>query len=374
MPAVPAWLRFPSELALADHIKLSGAVFGGISLITFAAVQMFGDPHAAAPRRILPLDGGAGAFKTNLSSVVLDPESASAAALQTDFLESAAPEAISDDPLAPPRSPPLPAAPISGLTARGPLGPLPVIGPDGTTPLKAYRRPFTADPSKQMVALVVGGLGFNAGLTQAAIDQLPGEVTLSFVPYADNLQNWINAARARGHEVMIEAPMESFDAAENDTGPQTLLTTASAKDNVGRLENVLSRGAGYFAVSNYQGGKFAQSNAAAAPVVQALKSRGLGFISNGIGARAPLGAEAQKAGLPFAAADRVLDAQREAGSIAGQLDALETMAHQNGDALGAGFAYPVTVDQIKLWASNVGSRGIVLAPASAVLEARAQRR
>jgi len=70
----------------------------------------------------------------------------------------------------------------------------------------------------------------------------------------------------------------------------------------------------------------------------------------------------------------VLDAQREAGAIADQLDGLEAMAQQDGDALGAGFAYPVTIDQIKLWAAGLDSHGIALAPASAVMEARAQRR
>lgn len=373
MPTVPAWLRLPAALGPLDHVKLSAAGASGVFLLTLLSIQIFGDPHAAAPRRILPLDGNAGAFRTSLSDVVLDPDSASAAALQDQYLETISPDMMAD-PLAPPRAAPLPPAPLAGLSARGPLGPLPIIGPDGTTPLKAYRRPFTPETGKDFVSVIVGGLGFNAALTQSAIEQLPAEVTLSFVPYADNLQNWINAARAHGHEVMIELPMESFDSAENDSGPQTLLTTAPAKDNVGRLENVLSRGAGYFAVSNYQGAKFAQSGAASAPVVSALKSRGLGFISNGIGARAPLNSEAQRAGLPFAAADRVLDSQREASAIADQLDALESMAHQNGNALGAGFAYPVTVDQIKLWASNLSARGIQLAPASALMDARAPAR
>jgi polysaccharide deacetylase 2 family uncharacterized protein YibQ len=376
MPTLPAWLRLRVAEPL-DHVKLSAAAAGGLGLITLGAIQIFGDPHAAAPRRILPLDGSGGAaFRTTLSDVVLDPESATAAALHDDYAgQGDAPlTAAGADPLAPAHAAPLPPAPIAGLTQRGPLGPLPAIGSDGKTPLSAYRRPFTPTPGKKMVGLIVGGLGFNAALTQAAIEQLPADVTLSFVPYADNLQNWINAARARGHEVMIEVPMESFDSAETDTGPQTLLAAGAAKDNVGRLENVLSRGAGYFAVSNYQGAKFAQSGAASAPGGQPLKSRGLGFVSTGIGARAALGAEAAKAGLPFAAADRVLDAQREANAIADQLDSLEAMAQQDGDALGAGFAYPVTIDQIKLWASALDSHGVSLAPASAVMEARAQRR
>jgi uncharacterized protein len=376
MPTLPAWLRLRVAEPL-DHVKLSAAAAGGIGLIALGAIQMFGDPHAAAPRRILPLDGSGGsAFRTSLSNVVLDPESATAAAMQDDYAgQGDVPFAENTgDPLSPSRAAPLAPAPIAGLTQRGPLGPLPAIGADGKTPLSAYRRPFAPQPGKKLVGLIVGGLGFNAALTTAAIEQLPADVTLSFVPYADNLQDWINAARAHGHEVMIEVPMESFDSAETDTGPQTLLAAGAAKDNIGRLENVLSRGAGYFAVSNYQGAKFAQSGAASAPIVQALKSRGLAFVSNGIGARAALGAEAAKAGLPFAAADRVLDAQREATAIADQLDSLEAMAQQDGDALGAGFAYPVTIDQIKLWAAGLDTHGIALAPASAVMEARAQRR
>ncbi len=223
------------------------------------------------------------------------------------------------------------------------------------------------------MAVIVGGLGFNAQVTQAAIEQLPAAVTLSFVPYADRLQGWIDSARAHGHEVMIELPMESFDPT-TDTGPQTLLAGAAPKDNIGKLENLMSRAAGYFAVSNYQGAKFAQSAAASTPVVQALKSRGLAFISNGIGTRAALASESQKAGLPFTPADRVLDAQREADAISNQLDALEGMAQSDGNAIGAGFAYPITVERIKFWASELESHGVVLAPASSVLEQRARRR
>lgn len=377
-PAFPAWLRLSAN-SPADHVKLSLAAAGATALIAVGAIQVFGDPHAASPRHVLKLDSGGGAFRTSLSDVVLDPESASVAALDEGHGEEGAapqpPQQMAEDGLPmPQRTAPLAKAPIAALTAKGPLGPLPIIAADGQTPLGAYKRPFTGDASKPRVALIVGGLGFNATLTQAAIEQLPADVTLSFVPYADKLQTWIDSARAHGHEVMIELPMESFDSAETDTGPQTLMVSAAAKDNAAKLQNLLSRGAGYFAVSNYQGSKFAQSSAASAPVVQELKTRGLGFVSNGIGVRAPLSIEAAKAKLPFAAADRVLDAQRDSDAIADQLAALEAMAQQGGDAIGAGFAYPVTVDQIRFWAGDLQSRGITLAPASAVLEARAQKR
>jgi polysaccharide deacetylase 2 family uncharacterized protein YibQ len=381
---LPAWLRL-GALERLDHTTLSAGTAGGAMLLALGAIQIFGDPHAAGPHRIVALDeSGAGAFRTPLSKVVLDPASASAAAaaLQEQYGASSEPlpamgeagtgQDESANPI--PAASPLPRAPFAKLTARGPLGPLPVIAPDGTTPLKAYRRPFAGDPNKPRIAVIVGGLGFNAATTRAAIEELPAEVTLSFVPYADHLQNWIDSARAHGHEVMIELPMESFDSAESDSGPQTLLANAPARDNLGKLENLLSRGAGYFAVSNYQGSKFAQSAAASAVLVKALKDRGLGFVSNGIGQRAALGFEAQRTGLPFAAADRVLDAQREAAAIDDQLSDLEALAQQTGSALGAGFGFPVTVGEVKAWAASLADKGLALAPASAVMEARSSRR
>jgi polysaccharide deacetylase 2 family uncharacterized protein YibQ len=269
---------------------------------------------------------------------------------------------------------PLPRAPIAGLTEVGPNGVLPIVASNGRTPAQAYARPFTAQQARPLLAVVVGGLGFNARATTQAIDELPPEITLSFVPYADNLQAWIDRARAAGHEVLLELPMEPFDPEADDTGPQTLLASAPAQQNITRLEYLLSRASGYFGVTNYQGARFATSAQASAPVVQQLRRRGLAFISTGIGQRTALNVEAQRAGMPTAAADRIIDVRREADAIDDQLLNLEALALQNQSAIGAGFAYPVTIEQVGRWAADVESRGYQLAPASAVLAARAARR
>ncbi len=273
-----------------------------------------------------------------------------------------------------PASAPLPRAPLAGLFETGPNGPLPIVGPNGRTPSQAYARPFTARQGRPALAIVIGGLGFNANATTQAIDELPAEVTLSFVPYAQNLQSWIDRARARGHEVMLELPMEPFDPDADDTGPQTLLAAGPAAQNISRLEQLLSRGTGYFGVTNYQGARFATSAQATAPIAQALRRRGLVFISSGIGQRTALSVEATRAQLPITAADRIIDARREADAIDDQLLNLEALALQNQSAIGAGFAYPVTMEQVGRWARDVESRGYQLAPASAVLNARAARR
>jgi polysaccharide deacetylase 2 family uncharacterized protein YibQ len=362
-----------------------------VALLAFVSIQMFGDPTAAGPRRVLqlaPTDAAASAPHISFSDAAEDLgegyETFNVEDLPTfgggevgEITESGELRvAVVEAPPASrrPNAPPLPRAPFAGMTENGPHGPLPIIASNGRTPAQAYARPFTPQPGRPMIAIVIGGLGFNATATTQAIDELPPEVTLSFVPYAQNLQSWIDRARARGHEVMLELPMEPFDPDADDTGPQTLLAQASAQQNVSRLEQLLSRGAGYFGVTNYQGARFATSAQASTPVVQQLRRRGLVFISSGIGQRTALSVEASRAGLPNMAADRIIDARREADAIDDQLLNLEALALQNQSALGAGFAYPVTMEQVGRWARDIESRGYQLAPASAVLNARAARR
>ncbi|MBL8537561.1 MAG: divergent polysaccharide deacetylase family protein [Hyphomonadaceae bacterium] len=386
--AKPLAERF--RLPEIDHRLAAVAAAVGVALLALGAIQIFGDPRAAGPREVVslsPADAAADAPRVAFSDATEDlgayeqfdiedlPQAIGAeigeidgnGQLRVSVVE--APETT-----ARPAARPLPRAPITGLTEQSAHGLLPIVGANGRTPAQAYARPFTAQANKPMIAVVIGGLGFNATQTTAAIEELPADVTLSFVPYADGLQGWIDRARARGHEVMLELPMEPFDPDADDTGPQTLLASASAQQNVSRLEQLLARGTGYFGVTNYQGARFATSAQAAQPVVQQLRRRGLVFVTSGIGQRTALSAEASRAGLPNTAADRIIDVRREADAIDDQLLNLEALALQNQSAIGAGFAYPVTMEQVGRWARDIDSRGYQLAPASAVLNARAARR
>jgi polysaccharide deacetylase 2 family uncharacterized protein YibQ len=257
---------------------------------------------------------------------------------------------------------PLPQAPLAGMTAQGPGGLLPIIAPDGRTPAQAYARPFASN-GRPKIALVIGGLGLNATATRQAIEQLPPDVTLSFVPYAEGLQGWIDLARANGHEVLLEAPMEPVDYPDNDPGPYTLMATAQGPETVKKLEWLLSRATGYFGVTNYLGSRFMGNDQAMAAFTGALRGRGLAFIDDGSAAK-------RGGGLPRASADRIIDDQLSVESIDQQLLALEAGALQHGQALGSGFAYPVTLAQVAAWTQSVETRGYQLAPASAITTRR----
>jgi polysaccharide deacetylase 2 family uncharacterized protein YibQ len=256
-------------------------------------------------------------------------------------------------------------APIAGLFVQGPAGLLPVIGSDGRTPAQAYARPSPAAgaAARPRVALIIGGLGLNAKTTREAISDLPPEVTLSFVPYADGLQAWIDMARAAGHETLIEAPMEPKDYPDNDPGPYTLMADGQPQETIRRLDWVLSRATGYFGVTNYLGSKFLASPAAVSLFEGELRARGLAFVDDGSAAK--IGG-----GILRASADRVVDDQLDGQAVEAQLTALETQAQRTGQALGSGFAYPITLEESARWASGLSSRGIELAPASALVSRR----
>lgn len=364
---------------------------GGASVLFLASaialVMVLGDPQAGAPKLRIPLDApsnGKGALGLRSFTSPNSP-------LEGGTLDNLAPgqdvglggfpeagvvdagpltgEAVitlpqggsmgAGKPLIRPGAEPLPQAPIAGLSAPGPGGPLPIIAADGRTPFQAYARPFK-DGNKPRVAVVVGGLGLNAVSTRAAIEILPPEVTLSFVPYADGLQGWVDLARASGHEVMLELPMEPLDYPDNDPGPQTLMASGSPQDTTRKLEWLLSRTTGYFAVTNYLGGKFITSDKAMTGLMSALRNRGLGFLDDG-SARNRSGG-----GAPRASATSVIDEQLSSEAIDKQLNQLEAQALQRGQALGAGFAYPVTVEAVARWARGLANRGYQLAPASAL--------
>ena len=233
-----------------------------------------------------------------------------------------------------------------------------MIAPDGRVPAQAYARPFRPN-GKPRVSLIVGGLGLNAVTTRAAIERLPPEVTLSFVPYADNLQGWIDQARAQGHEVMLEMPMEPTGYPDNDPGPYTLLADGGADDVTAKMDWLLSRATGYFGVTNYLGDRFAWSDTGMNAFLSVLRQRGVAFLDDGSFQRRP-GAWAR------ASADRVIDRTQSPAAIVAALNGLEAQAKLRGSALGAGFSYPVTVEAAARWTAGLEQRGLQLAPASSM--------
>ncbi|MEM1390148.1 MAG: divergent polysaccharide deacetylase family protein [Pseudomonadota bacterium] len=232
------------------------------------------------------------------------------------------------------------------------------------TPFEKFSKPFENAENKPTVSIIVGGMGINWRHTQAAINELPAEVTLSFAPGAKNLSTWVRRARADGHEVLIELPMEPYSYGRTRPHPQILRAEATKATNTQRLNMLLRRVSGYFGVINYQGAKFATNESASQTILGALDEKGLAFFEDGSLTESAFGDVAAQKELRFAKSETVIDALPEGDPIEAKLMYLESQARTNRHALGTAFAYPISIDMIKDWTDSLEAKGLILAPAS----------
>ena len=262
----------------------------------------------------------------------------------------------------------LPPAPISGLTQSSPFGQIPAISAGGLTSLSAYKRPFTPAAGLESVSLIIGGLGVNSALTEQAINELPADVTLSFAAHSRGLNSWIAKARAKGHEVLLELPFESAEFNAGESGAdRTLMVTRNTDANPRNLNWLLSRGQGYFGITNYNGDVFLTRADAAAPLLDRLARLGLGFVFDGSYSAGTLPALASAANLPFASGYTLIDTVQDGALITSELERLSAAATSGSGPIGVGFTYPETLSAVKSWTAGLKAQGLELAPASAAL-------
>lgn len=262
---------------------------------------------------------------------------------------------------------PLPPAPDPNLQDEGMDGILPHPGPGGEQPWQVYARPFEAEVQRPRIAIAMGGLGMDSPATVRAIDDLPGQVSLVLSPYAANLQDWVEQARGRGHEVLLALPVEPQGFPANDPGPHALLASLGPAERGARLRWTLAQGGGYVGLAVETASPVMEDAEIATPLAAELKKHGLMLLDAG-GQQAPAGLQAARAaGLPYAAADLQLDADPAPAAIDRSLTELERLAREKGRAVGYALPYPVSIDRIAAWAQGLAEKGIDLAPVTAAI-------
>lgn len=266
----------------------------------------------------------------------------------------------------------LAAAPDRRLVERTRQGILPKVSEDGARASQVYARPVPpqGQTAPARIAILIGGLGISSATTSEAISRLPGEISLAFAPYGNDIDKQVQRARSDGHEVFLQVPMEPFDYPDNDPGPHTLLTSMAVADNLERLRWVMSRFTGYVGVVNFMGGRFMSNEASLTPMMREVAERGLMVIDDGSSGRSIMLPTASGFRAPSVRADIVLDLSPRAEAIDRELARLEVQAKDKGFAMASASALPLTIERIGRWARTLEQRGIRLVPVSAAAQAR----
>jgi len=221
---------------------------------------------------------------------------------------------------------------------------------------RSYRRASIVPADAKRLALVATGLGRDRAATARAIVGTPAEVSLSFAPGDTDLPDWIAAARAYGHEALVDLHLGGMAAdvgAVAEVDDRVLLAKLGPAENLRRLDAILAEAPKIAGVAIWITDSFLSDAAALTPILERLQSAGLIIV--GLPVTAPL----------TLAADRILDGEvtsRETLALKGLVRqrgaALVLATPENAIALARNWAQPGTDMAVEM----------PLVPASALVE------
>ncbi len=259
-------------------------------------------------------------------------------------------------------------APIQGLYETMPAGQVPVSNLEtGMTPFDAYKKPAELVPGRAPVAIIFLEAGLSESLSKGIIEDLPRDVTLAISPYAAAPGPWMDRARTAGHEVWLTLPLQNDTYPDPDPGPYTILSSASIEQNQDRLMRVLASGAGYAGVITLDNHSFTADNTNIVPVVQQIFGRGLGII-DGRPDRPFFARELASAqSYPHGDTVATLGEDLSPAAVKLALSSVENAALSKGRAIVYAYPTPAIITGVAEWAKTLDTRGLQLAPASALV-------
>ena len=364
--------------ATSSVVKTAEPASARIGIVRIAPTETTGQhvvlPPVAALLPILVAPGPRAALSENqrqLLSGVLEAVSDTARNPPAPDARKALLARLNVEPLKTAADPTLgsPVAPAGAERADLPPPSPPKLDQDSRPAWQRYAVPVTATDAQPMIAVVLDDLGLNRAGTNRAI-ALPAPLTLAFMTYAEGLPRMAARARRAGHELMLHMPMAPRDPTYNP-GPNVLRAELAPAELARRLDWGLGRFEGFVGVNNHMGSRFTASRAGMAPVMAALRARGLLFLDS-LTSSASVGVGmARRAGVPYAARDVFLDNEwNDQDAIARQFAHLEAVARRRGSAIGIGHPHRATLDVLVRWLPEARARGFAIVPVSAIVQHR----
>ena len=227
--------------------------------------------------------------------------------------------------------------------------------------------PFADLNSRPLIAIVIDDVGLDRPHSRRAWE-LPGPLTMSFLPYAKDLREQAKAARAHGQELMLHLPMEPMGRA--DPGPGALLVSLSESELKQRVTTALDSFEGYVGVNNHMGSRFTANKPDMETVLKLFKARGLMFLDSRTSAQTVGEQTAQELGVPNMPRNVFLDDDEAIDAVRRRLAETEAIARRQGFVVAIGHPHEATLQALAEWLPGLAAKGFVLAPATAVLRKR----
>lgn len=206
------------------------------------------------------------------------------------------------------------------------------------------------------VVIVIDDMGIDKKRS-ARIARLSSGLTLSFLPYAHDVQAQADAAAAMGHEVMMHVPMQP-ESMTVDPGPNVLRADIPAAELRARIAANLDAFHGYAGINNHMGSLFTQDRAGLEVLMDEVRRRGVFFLDSKTHPRSMAEQVAAEDGVLAAHRDVFLDHVETGQAVARALVQLERDARQHGVAIAIGHPKDVTIEGLAAWLPTLRAKGI----------------
>ena len=248
-----------------------------------------------------------------------------------------------------------------------PLGKVRAAPGTGAKAASTVAPTMVSTPAQPRVAIYVSGMGLDAGATRTAIETMPAAVTLAFLPYGTAVAASVAAAKAKGHEVLLQLPMRNEGG--SSPGPHALRADAATDGFKGDLAWLMDRFSGYDGVANLLGSPVTADTGAMTLVLKTAGARHLFYLDDGTSRRSVAESLAPDLNVEVAKADLVLDATGDPAVVRANLDQLVAIAKRKGTAIGMASGLPEHLGTIARFASEIGGRGVALVPVGTLAHA-----
>ncbi len=209
---------------------------------------------------------------------------------------------------------------------------------------------------RMRVVIVIDDMGVDKKRS-ARMARLSSTLTLSYLPYAHNVQQQADAAAAMGHEIMMHVPMLP-EGANIDPGPNVLRGDIPAAELRARILANLDAFDGYSGINNHMGSRFTQDRAGLEMLMAELRKRGLFFLDSKTHAKSIAGQVAAEAGVLTAQRDVFIDHVETPQAVAKALALVEHDARRHGVAIAIGHPKDVTIEGLASWLPTLKEKGI----------------
>lgn len=213
-------------------------------------------------------------------------------------------------------------------------------------PWMEYGKKVSVMPNFYRVVIIFKNFGIDKNGAAQIIKGMPENVSFSFSPYAQNIDQQIKDARKSGHETYVDLLLSSKSFLDTDTGPLAMDITASQEELINRIKQALSVNAPLGGMVVNRGDAGVDNMERLENVFKVLETLGLLLLNGSEEETIDL---IRVGGLARNKADLVIDSDYTKESILSRLQLAERIARDNGVVIIVAEPKPLVVLEIRNW-------------------------